>query len=81
MQAIVDEEGYIDREVLAQAHEDLGNSLEAVARIVESIITCLSSMTKGVSPEVFYRRIRPYLAGWKNNPSLPKGVIYSVSRH
>ena len=29
---------------------------------------------QGCSPHVFYHQIRPYVAGWSGNPSLPNGV-------
>ena len=28
------------------------------------------------SPFIYYNRVRPYIFGWKNNPTTPEGVIY-----
>jgi len=25
---------------------------------------------------IYFHRVRPYIYGWKNNPSLPNGLIY-----
>ena len=46
----------------------------------------LSSLEKGNSsvkrmpakcdPYIYYHRVRPYIFGGKNNPDLPKGLIY-----
>jgi indoleamine 2,3-dioxygenase len=36
----------------------------------------LARMPEHCDPYIYYHRVRPYIHGWKNNPALPKGVIY-----
>lgn len=38
----------------------------------------LSRMPEGCHPLIFYQRVRPFLSGWKANPTLPDGVLYEV---
>ncbi|XP_029296077.1 indoleamine 2,3-dioxygenase 1 [Cottoperca gobio] len=56
---------------------------EAVARALEDISQSIQDMTEAiklmhvyVEPSVFYGIMRIYLSGWKDNPSMPKGLIY-----
>lgn len=36
----------------------------------------LLRMRERCDPYVYYNRVRPYIHGWKNHPSLPKGLVY-----
>ena len=36
----------------------------------------LLRMTERCDPYVYYNRVRPYIHGWKNSPSLPNGLAY-----
>jgi indoleamine 2,3-dioxygenase len=36
----------------------------------------LARMPERCDPYVYFHRVRPYIFGWKNNPSLPNGVVY-----
>jgi indoleamine 2,3-dioxygenase len=36
----------------------------------------LLRMKERCDPYVYYNRVRPYIHGWKNNPSLPNGLLY-----
>jgi len=36
----------------------------------------LMAMREGCHPFIFYHRVRPFLSGWKHNPTLPHGIIY-----
>ncbi|XP_070690186.1 indoleamine 2,3-dioxygenase 1 [Pempheris klunzingeri] len=56
---------------------------EAVARALEDISQSIHDMTDAlklmhvyVNPSVFYGIMRIYLSGWKDNPCMPKGLIY-----
>lgn len=56
---------------------------EAVARALLDISKSIHDMTEAlklmhvyVEPSVFYGVIRIYLSGWKDNPSMPNGLIY-----
>ena len=33
-------------------------------------------MHGGCSPKLFYQKHRPLLSGWRDNPSLPDGLVY-----
>jgi indoleamine 2,3-dioxygenase len=33
-------------------------------------------MPERCDPYIYYQRVRPYIHGWKNNPAMPKGLIY-----
>lgn len=50
--------------------------LRSVAAALRDAQASLSRMSEGCRPEVFYNEIRPFLAGWKSNPSLPEGMVY-----
>ncbi|ODQ64675.1 Indoleamine 2,3-dioxygenase [Nadsonia fulvescens var. elongata DSM 6958] len=54
------------------------HQLQIIAQIVDSITTLLGRMYEMCDPHVFYFRMRPYLAGWKNmaEAGLPQGVKY-----
>ncbi|CAM9626638.1 unnamed protein product [Laminaria digitata] len=43
---------------------------------IESMREALSRMPVGCHPLIFYQRVRPFLSGWKANPTLPDGVLY-----
>ena len=36
----------------------------------------MKRMPEGCNPSIYYNQIRPYLNGWKNNQTLPEGLIY-----
>ena len=36
----------------------------------------LGRMPERCDPYIYFHRVRPYIFGWRNNPSLPDGVIY-----
>lgn len=36
----------------------------------------LLRMKERCDPYVYYTRVRPYIHGWKNSPSLPNGLVY-----
>lgn len=37
-------------------------------------------MPEQCDPYIYYNRVRPYIHGWKDNPALPQGLIYSGVR-
>ncbi|CAM9258716.1 unnamed protein product, partial [Hapterophycus canaliculatus] len=43
---------------------------------IVSMREALSRMPVGCHPLIFYQRVRPFLSGWKTNPTLPDGVLY-----
>lgn len=50
--------------------------LQKVASAVRDINQSLANMKEGCHPFIFYHRVRPFLSGWKQNPTLPNGIIY-----
>lgn len=53
-------------------------NLQKLAESIDSLTTTLMRMFEMCDPHVFYFRLRPYLAGWKNmhEAGLPEGVRY-----
>ncbi|KAM9360494.1 indoleamine 2,3-dioxygenase 1 [Symphorus nematophorus] len=58
-----------DTEAVARALEDISQS-------IQDMIDALKLMHEYVEPSVFYGIVRIYLSGWKDNPSMPNGLIY-----
>lgn len=50
--------------------------LQALAAAQTAMKDTLLRMKERCDPYVYYTRVRPYIHGWKNNPSLPDGLIY-----
>lgn len=51
--------------------------LKKIADAVRGMCESLSCMREGCHPFIFYHRVRPFLSGWKHNPTLPNGVLYT----
>ena len=52
------------------------DQLKVINQSVSDMVTSLKKMNQGCMPFIFYHRIRPFLSGWKSNPSLPDGIVY-----
>ncbi len=50
--------------------------LQALASAQSAMRDTLLRMKERCDPYVYYTRVRPYIHGWKNSPSLPNGLIY-----
>jgi indoleamine 2,3-dioxygenase len=50
--------------------------LESLALAQTAMRDTLLRMTERCDPYVYYTRVRPYIHGWKNSPSLPNGLVY-----
>jgi indoleamine 2,3-dioxygenase len=65
---------------LRGAAEDKGDKvllgLQSLAAAQTAMRDTLLRMKERCDPYVYYTRVRPYIHGWKNNPSLPNGLIY-----
>ena len=63
----------------AVAAQDL-DALEKVLRNlrdgIKAMYDVLARMPERCDPYVYFHRVRPYIFGWRNNPSLPNGVVY-----
>jgi indoleamine 2,3-dioxygenase len=63
----------------AAATEDvvkLGTQLEAVAGALRRMNGLLARLPEWCDPGVYYRRVRPWIHGWKDHPALAEGVVY-----
>jgi hypothetical protein len=56
--------------------ENITLKFEAIADCIERMASSLDSMREGCHPFIFYHRVRPFLAGSKANPALPRGLKY-----
>ncbi|AQZ15511.1 BNA2 (YJR078W) [Zygosaccharomyces parabailii] len=56
----------------------LVQELESLAQTIDKLGTLLMKMSEMCDPHIFYYRIRPFLAGWRNmaDAGLPNGVKY-----
>ncbi|MCS7209756.1 MAG: indoleamine 2,3-dioxygenase, partial [Fimbriimonadales bacterium] len=54
----------------------LTHALQEVAAALDAMYAVLVRMPEACDPYIYYRRVRPYIHGWKNNPALPNGLIY-----
>ena len=50
--------------------------LQTLASAQTAMRDTLLRMKERCDPYVYYTRVRPYIHGWKNSPSLPNGLIY-----
>ncbi len=58
-----------DADALEDALENLRSALAAMYQV-------LCRMPEKCDPYIYFHRVRPYIFGWRNNPSLPNGVVY-----
>ncbi len=64
------------RAIAAGDVERLTVALRSVAESLEAMGKVLSRMPDGCDPYIYYRRVRPYIHGWKDHPLLDRGVVY-----
>jgi indoleamine 2,3-dioxygenase len=51
-------------------------SLTRLRDSLAQMYAVLCRMPEKCDPYIYFHRVRPYIFGWRNNPSLPNGVIY-----
>jgi indoleamine 2,3-dioxygenase len=54
----------------------LTKALKEMACALAGMYQSLCDMVLHCDPFMYFHRVRPYIHGWKNNPSLPNGLIY-----
>jgi indoleamine 2,3-dioxygenase len=65
------------QEAVAQDEPQVvAGALARVASTLGTLHDILQRMPERCDPYVYYRRVRPYLHGWADHPSLPDGVAY-----
>lgn len=55
---------------------DVLAGLGSLAAAQTAMRDTLLRMKERCDPYMYYHRVRPYIHGWKNNPSLPQGLVY-----
>ena len=55
---------------------ELAAALSEMAKSLEAICATLARMPERCDPYIYFHRVRPYLYGWKDQPSLPDGLVY-----
>src|SRR5438876_10520561 len=50
--------------------------LHALSSAEEQMLHTLLRMPERCDQYIYYTRVRPYIHGWKDNPTLPRGVVY-----
>ncbi|HJT20437.1 MAG TPA: hypothetical protein VJ746_08200 [Nitrospira sp.] len=56
--------------------EQVLTGLQMLAAAQSAMRSSLLRMKERCDPYVYYHRVRPYIHGWKNSPSLPDGLLY-----
>lgn len=56
--------------------EEVLLGLTSLASAQTAMRATLLRMTERCDPYVYYNRVRPYIHGWKNSPTLPDGLVY-----
>jgi indoleamine 2,3-dioxygenase len=54
----------------------VAEQLAFIARTLEALHAILLRMPERCDPYIYFHRVRPYIHGWANHPSLPSGMIY-----
>ena len=72
LKAIEDAQSAVSKDDADQLEVALTNLRSALAAMYE----VLGRMPERCDPYIYFHRVRPYIFGWRNNPSLPDGVIY-----
>ncbi|XP_078105970.1 indoleamine 2,3-dioxygenase 1 [Sander vitreus] len=60
--------------------EAVATALDTVCQSLQDMTDALKLMQVYVEPSVFYGIMRIYLSGWKDNPCMPKGLVYKGVR-
>jgi indoleamine 2,3-dioxygenase len=56
--------------------EIVARELATIASTIETMHRILLRMPERCDPYIYFNRVRPYIHGWFNHPSLPSGVFY-----
>lgn len=56
--------------------QTLLQSLLNIQHSLEGMYQSLARMPEHCDPHIYYQRVRPFIHGWANNPSLPDGLQY-----
>ena len=76
-----DEEALIGELTVERVAIYVSLQLRKIAIAIQGMCASMGAMREGCHPFIFYHRVRPFLSAWKQNPTLPLGVIYQVKTH
>lgn len=62
--------------VLQNEPDAVGEHLLAAAVSLQQMNHTLQGMPRWCDPYIYYNRVRPYIHGWKDNPTFPDGIVY-----
>ena len=62
--------------VVGNAADQVESALTNLRASLAAMYAVLDRMPERCDPYIYFHRVRPYIFGWRNNPSLPDGVIY-----
>jgi len=62
--------------IVLGGNDNIIESLSALASQIELMELALGRMYENNLPQAFYKRVRPYLSGWTNDPDMPNGLHY-----
>jgi indoleamine 2,3-dioxygenase len=62
--------------VLSGDAEKVEAALIKLRTALTAMYEVLGRMPERCDPYIYFHRVRPYIFGWRNNPSLPDGVVY-----
>jgi indoleamine 2,3-dioxygenase len=68
--------GRLQAAVAEDSAPEVERHLTLIASTLERAYATLLRMPEWCDPYIYYRRVRPYIHGWKNHPALPQGMIY-----
>jgi len=54
----------------------VADQLAVIVKAVEAMNQILLRMPERCDPYIYFNRVRPYIHGWANQPSLPSGIVY-----
>jgi indoleamine 2,3-dioxygenase len=54
----------------------VGDHVATIARTIDTMHEILLRMPERCDPYIYFNRVRPYIHGWANHPSLPAGMFY-----
>lgn len=63
--------------VLEGDESSVTQHLETVAQAISDMLASLMRMDEKCDPDIYFRRVRVPLAGWRGNPKLPEGLLYA----
>jgi indoleamine 2,3-dioxygenase len=57
--------------------EGCTHTLEEMLHVWAEMQTIFNRMPERCDPAIYFQRVRPWIHGWRDNPRLPNGIIYS----